>query len=546
MKKRMRGIPVVILLVLLPCLPFILAFITYLIRYAAEPGPLRLAQLSDALYDALDIYSMSVASYSPDSVSALDRWGRFGRPLLELARWSALIAVAGAALTLLSRSLKRLGVSILSLNSGVFALHGDAAPVEKLKKELRFRAVRSDVPEKYNLRNHILAFRNADELYRCLDNHFEKMTRHRNTRLFIYTDAPIHSVRSNPGIIINNIAKNCARLYWKKHWLRPVEKKIVLIGNGQYLDQMLTQALQVNVFTDQRELEYHVFGDGGAYHDRHPQLEKLVSLNACAPDQDAVFFHDEGWLEQRALIREADRVIICFDEEKESLPIMDYMMENRMAQRIHIRMHNDKMVRALWRYTEDDRCSITSFGTDDELYTIDQITNATLNSRGMLIHAYYSRRNCPEAGRRSECGKLLANCTVCPHFADEWQKLSAYKRSSCIAQDDHSDVKIRELLGFGLEDVNGLGAEAYAAFCRLDAQGREAMIRLEHERWMRFLHLHGWSYGEHRDDNHLLHPLLVPFEALSDEEKAKDADAYVILGELDTHREYHSRLINRL
>ena len=94
MKKRMRGIPVVILLVLLPCLPFILAFITYLIRYAAEQGPLRLAQLSDALYDALDIYSMSVASYSPDSVSALDSWGRFGRPLLELARWSALIAVA--------------------------------------------------------------------------------------------------------------------------------------------------------------------------------------------------------------------------------------------------------------------------------------------------------------------------------------------------------------------------------------------------------------------------------------------------------------------
>jgi hypothetical protein len=53
----------------------------------------------------------------------------------------------------------------------------------------------------------------------------------------------------------------------------------------------------------------------------------------------------------------------------------------------------------------------------------------------------------------------------------------------------------------------------------------ETLARLEHDRWMRDRIADGWSYGAERDDERKLHPSLVAYEDLSEDEREKDRDA---------------------
>ena len=52
----------------------------------------------------------------------------------------------------------------------------------------------------------------------------------------------------------------------------------------------------------------------------------------------------------------------------------------------------------------------------------------------------------------------------------------------------------------------------------------ELLAQLEHRRWMADKHLAGYSYGEVRDEDRMLHPDLVPWEQLTEADKEKDRD----------------------
>ena len=51
---------------------------------------------------------------------------------------------------------------------------------------------------------------------------------------------------------------------------------------------------------------------------------------------------------------------------------------------------------------------------------------------------------------------------------------------------------------------------------------REAIAENAHEIWAENRRLEGWTYGPERDDQMRQTPCLVPYEELSDEEKAYD------------------------
>ena len=51
---------------------------------------------------------------------------------------------------------------------------------------------------------------------------------------------------------------------------------------------------------------------------------------------------------------------------------------------------------------------------------------------------------------------------------------------------------------------------------------REQLAKNTHEVWAKERMKDGWTFGEERDDTHKKHPCLVPYEALSEEEKHFD------------------------
>jgi ryanodine receptor 2 len=62
------------------------------------------------------------------------------------------------------------------------------------------------------------------------------------------------------------------------------------------------------------------------------------------------------------------------------------------------------------------------------------------------------------------------------------------------------------------EDLNGL---------------KEEMAKNVHEIWAQTRIQQGWSFGHLRDDTHKLHPCLVPYELLPDNEKEFDRNTAI-------------------
>jgi hypothetical protein len=58
------------------------------------------------------------------------------------------------------------------------------------------------------------------------------------------------------------------------------------------------------------------------------------------------------------------------------------------------------------------------------------------------------------------------------------------------------------------------------------------MAQDEHKRWMRERLRDGWRYGEVRDNEAKLHPSLVAWEHLGEEDRQKDRDVLLNLPKL--------------
>jgi hypothetical protein len=125
--------------------------------------------------------------------------------------------------------------------------------------------------------------------------------------------------------------------------------------------------------------------------------------------------------------------------------------------------------------------------------------------------------------------------------ATAWQLLSEPLRRANIRAADHLPAKLWSL---GL-DIDGLLPGQIPAFDQAAkdwlfggpggtpapqaAAAIAALARLEHDRWSIERKLDGWSYAPVRDDARRHHPLLVPWQELSPDQKAKDAEQVMAL-----------------
>jgi hypothetical protein len=125
-----------------------------------------------------------------------------------------------------------------------------------------------------------------------------------------------------------------------------------------------------------------------------------------------------------------------------------------------------------------------------------------------------------------ELYRAQANYPVPP-----FEALSDFQKRSNYAAADHLLTKARLLLPEA--DVKALTPEvcreAAARFEAMTEDQRELCRRIEHDRWMLFHALYNWRYAPERDNDAREHPLMVPYDALSEADRRKDDNAWLLL-----------------
>ena len=287
-----------------------------------------------------------------------------------------------------------------------------------------------------------------------------------------------------------------SRCYWRDHPLGRDEKIIVLIGSGDIAAELLERGLLTNVFEPGRYVSYHVFGDSSFFRKSHPEAVK--ALCGGNPEDDSLFLHEECWEYHTPIIRNADRIIICEDDDRSDLGIYKELRKwFPTSASVHVRLSSDLE-------------QIDSFGSSKTIFTLRSFVRDDINRLAVTLNDIYNEGSDRPAA---------------------WNDLSDHLKRSNIAAADHMIVKIRYLLDD--DSITELTEEncrsAYEKFSSAEPEVRDACREMEHRRWMRFQQMYNWVFAEERNDQMRRHPMMVQYSDLSEEDKEKDAYAWEIL-----------------
>lgn len=301
----------------------------------------------------------------------------------------------------------------------------------------------------------------------------------------------------------------CARQYWRSRPLCLQEHTIVLIGFGKYGNSILERAILTNIISVDQHVAYHIFGDAREFLAVHYRLGEVFSLNEESRAGDSLIFHQEAWEDNHSILEQADRIIICEDDEQIGWGIFWTLKK-------YYRVFGHIDLRSSWRVPE-----ISCFGTNEDIYTPQQIIRTELNQAAIMINDIF-RKSVSYPTRT-------------------WEELDDLHRQSKIVAADHLLTKTRILLND--ETITELTAsvvkKAYERYCQtkdLEAM-RERYRKLDHMRGLRFYTFYNWSYGPVRDDEARQHPMLCPYEKLTSEQKQERDAAWELMGNISVELE---------
>lgn len=418
--------------------------------------------------------------------------------LVELARWTAPLATASGVLLAVAAVRDRLRDWLRALRGDSVAVYGSREQREELLAQLGRRGI--DGGQDWHLvraQNYLLLGSEEENFDFYGDNRAALAGR---TVYLQCSTLPAQSV-SDPGLRLFCPEETAARLFWKERCLYETSAgcghrmQVVFVGFGALGEQLLTYALQNNIFSPEQRIAYHIFGDGARFSAVHTGLSALG---------DPVIFHREMWYEDLELLETAQMVVVLTQQEQLAL-VRDILLATT-APVLDVFSAGEGELKLL---AGQERVRL--FAWEKVGWAPDNIFRDTMFHRAKRInlryaHLYSGTQETPENGER------------------EWERLDGFTRYSNVSAADYHQVRLHML------DALGWPREA----AQLTGEQMELLAELEHIRWCRYHYLNNWRQGEpgegrRKDPARRIHADLVPYGALTDPEKQKDRDNIRVL-----------------
>lgn len=456
---------------MLAILPGIIGFMGYL-----EINP---TEYLDGLYFAIKIYLLD---FSVDQRNIL----------LEIARWTAPLVTTTVIIGTMGRMLLILKTYLtIIFTKNLVAIYGDANEINYLKADLIKQKIKyvelTKISSSKNIKNHIALFNSDEEalLFYSKSAHIV----HEDSHIYLKLEqVSQHLLNNNKRDIYTfDTAELCAQNFNINNFniledLCPKDKvvKILLIGDAKRVERILYNALQINVFDQEQQIEYHVFSELNNFKSMHFLLEQKEFENRTEfvlPPKDKIIYHKGDWQESYINNSDMDQVIITSNSDVEALKIASTIRDYYGTSSVlYIDIKNHHIIRR-----EIARANnIELFGNVRDLYSYNNIVNNDIAKSARHQHEYYQRK----------------------YEVADWNELDNFKRNSNIYSSMYWSLNRT----------------------KLEQEQPSRLARLEHIRWCRFHYLHNWSYGDKKCVVNRTHPLLLPFDDLDKESQLQNEE----------------------
>lgn len=430
----------------------------------------------DAMYCALNLYGLSLDE------DEINLW-------IELARWAAPLVLTASVLTIANSLYHFLYAAMIGRRKDSNIIYGSGKAVQLLCDNWKHTVLVEDGVYKKGA-NHIIMMENDMESLDFYDRNRKKLE---HGKIYIcLKELSMEEVKERGEIIFFSVNDVIARLFWKEDF-RIWEKKtktmvIAFLGFGNLGQKLLNYALQLNLFSREQKIVYHVF-------DVEESAALLYRDFQCM-NQDELILHTDHAVDQRfQILSESDAVIVT--EEMDIEGIQRLLTFCRMPQ-IYYYDPCDKQIE---QFLEAGG-RLYGFGRSRHIFMEKYMKTDALYRDAKRLNDAYCK------AQREKCHKEAAWDDVVSQKA--WEELSGFLKASNISEADYQEV-----------------LKALLAQADCDAKRVEELAELEHIRWCRFYFLHLWKYGIPEagtayDSTRKIHRCLLPYQEIEESERRKD------------------------
>lgn len=423
-------------------------------------------------------------------------------------------------------------------------VHGEGDQADRVLEGIQedgSKVIRCNSKVCFSAKNQVLAFDSDTEAIRYIETHLRDFfpkgsNKGSRNKIVLCSNTYSNSECKREYFSIYNPAETCARLYWRDHWLdrdsfignqkKPGVKSVAIVGFDHFGEQILNQALIMNVTDRQLELteedrkyvgnyweqirdmqgiDYYVVGsDGADYCAMHPMLSEFLNLNGVdGGHKDSLTFYSSLSDIGIRMLDSIDLIIIALDDPESCLEMMNKIICGGLTDDIHVHCANEDILYSLYQ-TVTKGLTIIPFGMNHILYNRENVLHEKMEQSAKEMNFNYMKSTLKQPISKEQAKKLRD---------ESWKELPYFKKMSNFANCDHNVIKQGLLNQYPFsEDEN--------------TDTANLLMEIEHVRWERFYWLHNWEYNSQRNDAKHQHPCLKPFVSLTRDEQLKDYDIY--------------------